>query len=561
MTHVLFKQQDQGLSCALAAVRLLKRLAEYSDSEAQREIYLANATKYEELAKGILDRCFEYSKYDVIRLLLRKVPLWGNVTMITLTIAAGSRLLKTHPAVQMVTSCAWRGALASSTTWTQVYAALFCPLVLFSPNFIQFNYSEDVVLGDIQSVMFTSVLAELHELKQTKPEVSNQSSRKISTVKFNQQTNIEMKSNGRKSSKFSIDDEIGDAADLLMIDGDEDDEIDEDEALLSKSELKNAPVFWRFYLFYSSPQVIFTTNTISFSIFLFLFGFVLLFDFNLRPSGLEWFLLFWIFTFICEEIRQIIEVNVPITSKKRFSRWHHIKIAVGEWISDTWNWVDSAGITFFLVGYFLRFAVKEELDQCDPYVVYHNCKHNSTACLIECDSAEVNTVFYYSHVIYCCSFICYSIRLLHVFQMSKNLGPKLVMIRKMIADICYLMAVLAVFMLWYGVVSQALLYPNHNDPYFQLRRLMRRAYMHIYGELFLEEVANVPDVSEFECTLNPAETEADNIPRCPIPDVGIHFPFVPLFTSAYMIIANVLLLNLLVNHSKCLVILESSIVL
>ena len=45
-----------------------------------------------------------------------------------------------------------------------------------------------------------------------------------------------------------------------------------------------------------------------------------------------------------------------------------------------------------------------------------------------------------------------SIRLLHVFQMSKHLGPKLIMIRKMTADILYLMAVLSVFMLWYGVV-------------------------------------------------------------------------------------------------------------
>ena len=73
------------------AVRLLKRLAEHSDSVTQQELYVEYAKKYEQLAKGILDKCFEYSKYDVIRLLLRKVPEWGNVTMINLAIAAGSR--------------------------------------------------------------------------------------------------------------------------------------------------------------------------------------------------------------------------------------------------------------------------------------------------------------------------------------------------------------------------------------------------------------------------------------------------------------------------------------
>ena len=90
--------------------------------------------------------------------------------------------------------------------------------------------------------------------------------------------------------------------------------------------------------------------------------------------------------------------------------------------SSSWNWVDSAGILCFLVGYFLRYAVKEELDECDPYVVYRNCQYNSSACNIECESAEINNIMYYSHVIYCMSFICYSIRLLHVFQMSKNLA-------------------------------------------------------------------------------------------------------------------------------------------
>ena len=51
----------------------------------------------------------------------------------------------------------------------------------------------------------------------------------------------------------------------------------------------------------------------------------------------------------------------------------------------------------------------------------------------------------------------------------------------------------------FGILeSQALLYPNHDSWQFQIRRMIRRAYFHIYGELFLEEVANIPDVSEFE---------------------------------------------------------------
>ena len=49
-----------------------------------------------------------------------------------------------------------------------------------------------------------------------------------------------------------------------------------------------------------------------------------------------------------------------------------------------------------------------------------------------------------------------------------------------------------------------------------------------------------------ECTLSPSETESDVAPRCPIPDTGTHFPIVPVFMTGYMIIANVMLLNLLI---------------
>ena len=90
------------------------------------------------------------------------------------------------------------------------------------------------------------------------------------------------------------------------------------------------------------------------------------------------------------------------------------------------------------------------------------------------------------------SFTFYAIRLLHVLTMSKSIAPKLVMIRKMMTDILTLLSILGVFMMMYGVISQSLLYPNHNDWKFTVRRMFRRAYFHIYGELFLEEIDYIP---------------------------------------------------------------------
>jgi hypothetical protein len=99
----------------------------------------------------------------------------------------------------------------------------------------------------------------------------------------------------------------------------------------------------RLGLFISSPQVIFATHNISFSIFLFLFAKLCLLHFGLRPEWNEWCLAFWVFTFFTEEMRQILEYTQAETqSKDKKTKannqfWHYLGRAISEWFSDTWN--------------------------------------------------------------------------------------------------------------------------------------------------------------------------------------------------------------------------------
>ena len=85
------------------------------------------------------------------------MPHWGDVKMTALAVAAGSRLIKTHPAIQLVTSCAWRGTLNSGTTWPQVLTCIFFPPMVFVRKFIRFNYSKDITLGDPESIMLVAI--------------------------------------------------------------------------------------------------------------------------------------------------------------------------------------------------------------------------------------------------------------------------------------------------------------------------------------------------------------------------------------------------------------------
>lgn len=56
---------------------------------------------------------------------------------------------------------------------------------------------------------------------------------------------------------------------------------------------------------YSSPQVKFYWNIVSYFAFLFLFATVLLVDFQSSPSGCELLLYIWLLSLVCEEFRQV----------------------------------------------------------------------------------------------------------------------------------------------------------------------------------------------------------------------------------------------------------------
>lgn len=56
---------------------------------------------------------------------------------------------------------------------------------------------------------------------------------------------------------------------------------------------------------YSSPQVKFFWNIVSYFAFLFLFAVVLMIDFQDLPSPLELLLYIWLLSLVCEEVRQV----------------------------------------------------------------------------------------------------------------------------------------------------------------------------------------------------------------------------------------------------------------
>ena len=125
---------------------------------------------------------------------------------------------------------------------------------------------------------------------------------------------------------------------------------------------------------------------------------------------------------------------------------------------------------------------------------------------------------------------------MHIFTMSKNLGPLILIIGGMLKDLSTFTALLMIFIYSFGVANQALLYPNEKNLFVAAKGVFRSAYWSIYGELFLDEIM-------FNGTFNGTDTSFDCTKRgrCP------NFHYVAIFLLAiYLIITNVLLLNLLI---------------
>ncbi|CAI9735207.1 transient receptor potential cation channel subfamily M member-like 2 isoform X4 [Octopus vulgaris] len=201
-------------------------------------------------------------------------------------------------------------------------------------------------------------------------------------------------------------------------------------------------VLCRCVTFYCTPFIKFLNNLIFYVIFLVIYSYVLLVELKPQMSYLEWLLLVWVIGIFTEEIHQLL-------TRSSMSLW----IRFTNYINDFWNIVDVITISLFVFGVILRF-----LKMMDATRVVLNL-----------------------------NLISFFIRILYMLSSHRHLGPKLVMIKKMIQDLGYFIVILLVFMIAFGISTQSILYPSTPVSYDLFKAVFRKAYFHMYGELFLEE--------------------------------------------------------------------------
>ncbi|CAF3886770.1 unnamed protein product, partial [Rotaria sp. Silwood1] len=173
----------------------------------------------------------------------------------------------------------------------------------------------------------------------------------------------------------------------------------------------------------------------------------------------------------------------------RANKVHSLYKKIKVYLSIFWNKLDALAIILFILGCILRFL-------------------------------PINQCFCFARIVLAIDLCIWYIRTLDIFSAIKRLGPKLVMIGEMIHDLKFFMLMLIVFILAFGVPAYSLLDGIEKHSWHMPRYIINFAYWQIFGEL--QEIDQIEKNYELS-------------------------GYVMFFLLvAYMTVANILLINLLI---------------
>ncbi|MCJ8732998.1 hypothetical protein PDJAM_G00217950 [Pangasius djambal] len=223
--------------------------------------------------------------------------------------------------------------------------------------------------------------------------------------------------------------------------------------------------------------------------FLMLYSYVVLVKLPSFPSPQEWAVILYIFTSAIEKIREMFMSEGGKISQK-------IKV----WFNDYFNTSDFIAIVMFVVGFGLRFG-----------------------------SDNVAIV---GRTVYCLNIIFWYVRLLDILAVNQQAGPYVMMIGKMVANMFYIVVIMLVVLVTYGVPRKAILYPNSTPQWSLIVDVVFQPYWMMYGEVYAYEI---------DVCANNSNTEPYIGELC-----GPGVWLTPALQAVYLFIQYILMVNLLI---------------
>uniref|UniRef100_A0A7N8YI07 Transient receptor potential cation channel, subfamily M, member 2 n=1 Tax=Mastacembelus armatus TaxID=205130 RepID=A0A7N8YI07_9TELE len=384
LAEIAWEQCRDCTSAALAASKILKKMAEDIKDTDKAEEMKELANHYEKHAIGVFSECYNSDQERAQKLLVRASPLWGRTTCLRLALEANDKSFVAQSGVQNLLTQIWCGGLSvDNPVWRVMTCMVFFPLI----------YTKFLV--------FRSLLA------------------------------------------------------------------------------------------LCSPQVKFYWNIVFYFAFLLLFAVVLMMDFQATPSAWEVLLYIWLFSLVCEEVRQVRGSTM--------------------YIQDLWNILDVLSILLFIIGLAFRL---------------------------------ISTLFYAGKIVLCIDFVVFCLRLMAIFTISRTLGPKIIIVKRMMMDMFFFLFLLSIWVVAYGVAKQGILINNDSRLDWIFRGAVYEPYLTIFGN-FPTNIDITFDINS--CSMSGTDPLK---PKCPVLDDNQNPVFPEWLTitllCVYLLFANILLLNLLI---------------
>ncbi|XP_045189390.2 transient receptor potential cation channel subfamily M member-like 2 isoform X2 [Mercenaria mercenaria] len=237
--------------------------------------------------------------------------------------------------------------------------------------------------------------------------------------------------------------------------------------------------------FYTAPLVKFVHSTLMYIAFLILYTYMLLVD--IQPDNvttIEVICVIWIFTFMVDNVHTLLKFPAP-TFMSKIRDFYGIM-----------EYLELYTVATTFIGFILHW-----------FDFYSSTK-----------------------VLYSINSVIFFVGIMQSYRAFENLGPKLVMIKGMFGELRLFIVVLLVFLLAYGIAHQGLLYHERSPSWNILRDVFYYPYWQLYGEIYLEEIdsdsSGSCDAEQIDCRTS-------------------HW-LVPFILAAYLMVGNILLLNLLI---------------
>lgn len=536
MAMLMWQHGEEAIAKALVAAKLYKALAhEAADDDLETEVYeelKGYAKEFEALALQVMDYCYRQDDDRAQQLLTYELRNWSKQTCLSLAVADNHRALLSHTCCQILLADLWLGGLRTrkNTNIKVMLSLLFPPLVLLlgfrsgeelktmpqtreehqyddperSSDSESDTDSDDENMDlrndhDPESVFRISVHVHLPPppplppfpvAKTTTTITTTTITMAITTLQYVQAPLCNSNSAGPITSTLIVPPppDASLAADehhtSIRQNGVSGGHLSVlDSSVFLNGRSKQLPARIKFYEFYNAPITKFWAHSIAYVFFLCLYTYVVLVRLPKQPEWMEWYVIAYISTLILEKVREILSTE-PVELKQ--------KIAV--WSDKLWNVCDLVFGVLFMIGLTLR--LQDQTMQA-------------------------------GRVIYCVDIIYWYLRILEILSANKYLGPLVMMMGKMIKNMAYFVVLLLVVLMAFGVCRQSILYPNE-EPHWRLaRHIFYQPYFMLYGEVFAGDID--PDCGgEGEIPCHPGRW------------------LTPTVMSMYLLVANILLINLLI---------------